>query len=206
MINSLRKYLVLFIALNFYLVQQLHAQREGDLWAFGISLIAVDYYPTNESNMGGMFNELFNVGDHWNFFGLKGDASRILGNNFMLNGSFTINEIHNLGDNQGHNLMYYAFDLNFQYQFLGVRKKFEPYLYGGGGYNYVEYYKGGFTLNTGVGSNFWFSNSWGVNLQAGFKYNGNDSDLLSHFFYAFGVIFRQDSFYNKNKYRWRNGL
>lgn len=201
---NLRKLLLLFI--SFYLLQNAFAQDKSNSWIFGIGVNAVDYYPTNQSDMGGAFNELFNIEDHWNFFGLKLNADKILGNNFTIDGSFSINEIHKLGDSDGHNLMYYAFDGNLQYVFLGVDKKLQPYLYGGAGFNYVEYYKGGFTLNMGAGSNFWFGDNWGANLQAGFKYSNQNSDLLSHFFYAFGVVYRFGTYFNTKKFRWRNGL
>ena len=81
--NSSRKYRLLFIVLNFFLIQQLSAQYKNNVWSFGLGGVAADYYPTNEANSGGLFNEFFNIEDHWNF-GVKLNASRILSKKFFL--------------------------------------------------------------------------------------------------------------------------
>lgn len=204
MINSLRKFTFFFIISNLFMIVQGYAQDKNNLWAVGIGVTAVDYYPTNELDMGGLFNEIFNVGDHWNIYGPKINASRYLGNNLILDGAFSFNRISKLGNSHGHDLLYYAFDLNLQYNFLGSESKITPYLYGGVGYNYVEYFKGSGTLNMGLGVNYWFKNNWGANLQGGYKASNQSSDLLSHFYYALGVIYRFDSLNKKNKFSWRN--
>jgi hypothetical protein len=201
--NKLVLNFFLFFVVNLFTITSSYSQNDNNVWSFGLGAVAVDYYPTNEKGTGGLFNEFFNAADHWNF-GIKLNASRILSNKFVVDGAFSFVNVHNIGYSDGHSLLYYAIDLDAQYHFLGVGQKFEPYVYGGFGYNYVEYFKGSGTLNIGLGANYWFSDNWGANLQAGYKYSGPNSELLSHFFYALGVVYRPGTFQKSGKQSWRH--
>lgn len=181
--------LTFFCCLNFLLF----SQNENNKWVVGVGINAIDYYPTNEDNMGGFFNEITNAKDHWNIYGPKIHAARFIREKLNLGASFSLNKISKLGDIPVNDLMYYALEAHVQYAFLRNESKFVPYVFVGGGYNWVEGFNSAGTVDSGIGANYWFSEKVGVNAQGAYKYNSPDYAILSHFNYSLSVIFRLNS-------------
>ncbi len=85
-----------------------NAQDENNPWAFEVGVNAVDVYPTGTSDKGRidpalrgeMFDEFFNVDDHWNILPSvsKIAISRYIGSGFVFTAAGTINKINKIGD------------------------------------------------------------------------------------------------------------
>ena len=89
-----------FLLLAFFCIFNflLFSQNENNKWVVGVGINVVDYYPTNEDNMGGFFNEITNANDHWNIYGPKIHAARFIRGKVNLGASFSLNKISKLGD------------------------------------------------------------------------------------------------------------
>ncbi|MDV7186476.1 hypothetical protein R3X25_04220 [Lutibacter sp. TH_r2] len=180
--------LLLFFSLISY------AQDENNRFVIGLGLNAIDYFPIEDmpnGNDGGFMNELFNSKDHWNVGGPRINATYYWKHKISFDAAFSLNTISKFGDVDVENRTYYAFDLHAQYSFLKPEKKFQPYLLIGAGYSSVFY--GGGTFNSGIGANYWISDSIGINAQGLYKYNSDDYKLYSHFYYSLGVVFKLNS-------------
>jgi hypothetical protein len=187
-------YLIIFFILLFLLSgQKIYSQDETYKWVIGLGINAVDYFPTNElgnGNNGGFFNELTNASDHWNISGPKISVAKHLKGKLAFEASFSFNKITKIGDAPANDLPYYGLDGNLQYSILRNDTKFTPFLYVGGGYNWVKAYHSAGTVNAGIGANLWITDKYGINAQGGYKYNSSDYELLSHFYYSFSVAMR----------------
>ncbi len=187
-----RKNAALFFLVLFVMSYKLYSQDEYNKWVLGIGINAVDYYPTNEPGMGGWFDQITNARDHWNIYGPKVSATRHLKNRFSIEASMSVNNITKIGELPANNLLYFALDGNIQYRLLENGRKLAPFVYGGGGYTWVEWHGAG-TVNAGIGTNYWFTDMIGANVQAGLKYNSPDYALMSHIYYSLSVVFKLNS-------------
>jgi hypothetical protein len=97
------------------------AQNEENKWVIGIGSNAIDFFPSNEigdvtGNYNGFGNELFNVNDHWNLFGLpKINVTRHVWKNISLDLTYNRNKISKMGGFPENNLSYSSVDLSLQY-------------------------------------------------------------------------------------------
>ncbi|AOW21201.1 outer membrane beta-barrel protein [Urechidicola croceus] len=184
--------LLLFITIN----QNLFSQDENDKWILGIGMNAVDFYPTNEpdiGNDGGLFNGITNAKDHWNVSIPTLSVTRYLKNKFSADASISISKLTKIGDIEVDELSYFGIDGSIQYRFLEISNKLVPYVYAGGGYTWVDS-KGSGTVNLGLGTNYWFTDKFGARVQAGYKHSDRKHEqLLSHFLYSFSVVFKLNS-------------
>jgi OOP family OmpA-OmpF porin len=180
----------LFFAMLLLLSFNVKAQDENNPWAIGIGINAVDFYPTGEdAPLGGMFDEFFNFGDHYNVLPSLStiSVSRYLSDGFTLSVAGSLNKIEHYGDQSVDDWSYYGLDGTIKYNFL-KSKTFDPYLGVGGGYTWVDEIGAG-TLNGTVGFNIWFSDNIGLNLQSSYKHAFEDY-LSSHFQHSAGLVIK----------------
>ena len=105
-------------------------------------------------------------------------------------------------DKGGNDAGYLAFDMNVKYSFSKLldSNAFEPYLFTGVGVSHFgDYYTQEnpaeliedisiFTFNAGLGMNYWFSSTWGVNLNATGKW-GVAAKSTNHLQSSIGVLY-----------------
>ena len=199
----------LFIFLIVAGVSTAIAQDEDNPWAIEIGTNAVDFYPTgadfNPSAVGGvdpgfgvdpnapylgdMFDDFFNVEDHWNTASVisRIRVGRYLGSGFALGLAGSFNQIDKVGDYKTNDLSYFGLDLDVRYSFL--HGWFDPYLLVGGGYTWIDE-EGNGTLNGGLGMNFWFNDFIGANVQTMYKHSFDEESMLPHWQHALGITFK----------------
>ena len=124
---------------------------------------------------------------------------------------------------EGHEASYFAWDVNAKYYFRDLIKtyNFDPYVFLGAGYTDIGEYKGipnnennppdlefdedgnyiapsigRLTFNAGLGFNFWFSDTWGLNLNLAGKWGIPNSDydkeanvISNQFQYSLGALY-----------------
>lgn len=189
--------LALLLVFGFTSVQ---AQDADNPWAIGIGTNAVDFYPTGEdAPLGGMFDEYFNTGDHWNILPAisKLSVSRYIGAGFVGELSGTINQIDKYGDRSVNDLSYYAADLSLDYSLRALLNDgwLDPVIGIGGGYTWIGDQEGedisnldAASLNGKVGLNFWFSDNIALSLESKYK-NFFDVETATHFQHSAGIKF-----------------
>ena len=189
--------LALLLVFGFTSVQ---AQDADNPWAIGIGTNAVDFYPTGEdAPLGGMFDEYFNTGDHWNILPAisKLSVSRYIGAGFVGELSGTINQIDKYGDRSVNDLSYYAADLSLDYSLRALLNDgwLDPVVGIGGGYTWIGDQEGedisnldAASLNGKVGLNFWFSDNIALSLESKYK-NFFDVETATHFQHSAGIKF-----------------
>jgi outer membrane protein OmpA-like peptidoglycan-associated protein len=169
-------------------ILSLSAQDRNNPFKITVGTNAVDAFPTNAVNpyeTGKLFEEYFNVADHWNFIAaptyFAGSIYLQDGFSFGLRGS--LNKISSLG-NTPVNKLYMSLDGAFQYAFL-KDTKLDPYLSVGMG----KYWMGpnsSFTVNGGLGINYWFSDFVGLTLESNYKHTKNINGV-AHLQHSLGI-------------------
>ncbi|MBO3096917.1 OmpA family protein [Gelidibacter pelagius] len=181
-----------FAMLLLFSFSNANAQDANNPWAIGVGVNAVDFYPTGEDGQGGIFDEYFNFGDHYNVLPSLSSisVSRYLSDGFSLTAAGTINEISKIGDASADDLSYYALDGTVKYSFANLinSKVIEPYLGVGGGYTWVDDIGAG-TVNGTLGFNLWFSENIGVTVQSAYKHAFEDY-LATHFQHTVGLALK----------------
>ena len=184
--NLSRLFFVLLIALSF----NANAQDENNPWKISLGVNAVDLYPVGEdAPRGELFDEYFNVKDHWNILPSLStvSVSRYINEGFSLTATGSINEIKNFGDASVNDLSYYALDGTVTYSFMNLikSKSIDPFLGIGGGYTWVDDIGAG-TLNGALGISYWFSDNIGITAQSTYKTAFEDY-LEDHFQHSLGL-------------------
>ena len=189
---------LLVVALVLLGFNNIQAQNEDNPWQFTIGINAIDVYPTNSTpstafpsyETGGLFDEYFNVNDHWNilpsisYLGL----SRYVGDGFSLGVRGSLNRISKLGDTKlDPSVSHYAVDGVIKYNLLKNRK-FTPFLEFGGGYTWVDGIGAG-TVNGGLGFDYWFNDWIGLNIESDYKH-AFETYGVTHFQHMAGVAIR----------------
>ncbi len=176
------------------------AQDSNNPWALGVSVNAVDFYPTGEdAPLGGFFDEYFNTSDHWNVLPAlsKLSLSRYIGAGFVGELSGSINQIDKYGDDSVSDLAYYSLDASLDYSLRALLNDgwVDPFLGVGGGYVWIGDQNGedisnldAATLNGKAGLNFWFSDNIALTLESKYKHVF-ENDNSSHFQHAAGLKF-----------------
>ncbi|UJH90039.1 OmpA family protein [Antarcticibacterium sp. 1MA-6-2] len=168
------------------------AQDENNPWAIEIGVNAVDLYPTGEdAPSGGMFDEYFNVGDHWNILPAVSrlGVSRYIGGGLVFEAAGSVNQISKYGDDTVDDLSYYALDGALKYSLRALLNDgwLDPHLGVGGGYTWLDE-QGAGTLNGTAGLSFWFSDNVALNIQSTYKHAFKD-EAAPHFQHAAGIKF-----------------
>ena len=217
--NGLLKYILLLFFINIVFVNTSYSQDQYNKWVVGIGINAIDYFPVlnpthfpgldpSTGNQHGFFNEIWNAEDHWNVFAPRVNVTRYWKNRISLDVSFSVNEITRYGDIEIDAISYYAIDGNLQYSLVNPENYFTPFIYAGGGYTFAD--RSGGTVNAGIGANYWFSDSFGLNAQGGYKYNSPDYQLKPHMYYSFSLVMklnaqRRYKWNSRKRFNWRNG-
>jgi outer membrane protein OmpA-like peptidoglycan-associated protein len=189
---------LLVVALVLLGFNNIQAQNEDNPWQFTIGINAVDVYPTNSKpssafppyETGGLFDEYFNVNDHWNILPSISylSISRYVGDNFSVGVRGSLNRISKLGDTKlDPSVSHYAVDGVIKYALLKDRK-FIPFLEFGGGYTWVDGIGAG-TVNGGLGFDYWFNDWIGLNIESVYKH-AFENYGVTHFQHMAGIGIR----------------
>ena len=197
------KHLNTFLVATLFLVGVgvANAQDENNPWAIEVGVNAVDLFPVgyadgqDDSNdlRGELFEEFFNVNDHWNMVPTisKVAVGRYLGDGFTFTAAGTVNRIETIGDVPANDLSYIGVDGEIKYS---LRDLFgggfiDPSLGIGGGYTWVDDVGFG-TANALASVRFWLAENLGVNFQSEYKHAFEDSYGIIHFQHSIGVVFK----------------
>ena len=181
---------LLVVALVFVGINSIQAQDENNPWQVSIGVNAIDAYPTNDSNnpysSSTLFNEYFNVTDHWNILPSVSyvAVSKYIGDGFSIGARGSLNRIEKIGDVSVDDLSHYAIDGTIKYNFL-KNTTIDPFIEIGGGYTWIDEIGAG-TANGGVGFNLWFSDNVGLTVQTQYKHAFEDY-LVRHFQHLAGI-------------------
>ena len=192
---------ILVAALFFLIVGVANAQDENNPWAIELGVNAVDPFPigfddgqnNSSPTRGGLFDEYFNVEDHWNILPSVSRLSigRYVGTGFTFAAVGTINRIEQVGDVPVADLTYFGVDGEIKYSFRNLIKPdgvIDPSLGVGGGYTWIDDIGAG-TANALVSLRFWVTKSLALNLQSTYKHAFEDFGQ-THFQHSAGVVFK----------------
>jgi len=176
-------------------------------WSFGAGFNVVD-------DSGMVIGGISNPSENWNFsMPFYISAEYYLNNEFSFMAMISTNKylegkVYNEGYIVDGDASYFSFDVNAKFSFRDIMQsyKFDPYVFLGLGYNSIGEFNridkeypfgktefpaiGRLTINTGLGFNYWFSQTWGMNLNLAAKLgaNGNE-DHNNHKQYSLGVVY-----------------
>ena len=194
---------ILVAALLFLIVGVANAQDENNPWAIEVGVNAVDLFPigladgqTSSNDMrGDLFEEFYNVNDHWNILPSVSRLSvaRYIGSGFTFAAVGTINRIDKVGDVRVDDLTYYGVDGEIKYSFRdligGPGGWFDPSLGVGGGYTWVD--EIGFGTANGLANvRFWIGENLALSFQSVYKHAFEDDYGQTHFQHSVGVVFK----------------
>lgn len=161
-------------------------------WIFGVGLNAVD-------DSGNVFDELLNFTDEWNLVPYPSRVSigRYFKSGLGLEAIGTYNQYKEGKNVDGEilteNINYYGIDGRITYdlnKIIGETGWFDPYVGIGAGYTDANN-RGRGTYNAIVGFRTWFSDRWGLDLNATGKWAMSESEGVSnHLQYAAGAVYQ----------------
>ena len=120
------------------------AQNRDAPWHVGLSFNVVDVYPTGAKGnepfapQGKMFEDFFNVSDHWNFGGPTLYISRSIINGFSVGARVSLNLIKKIEGDENANYKYFAAGGFFKQTFF-LPKRINPFLTIGYGISDIVY-------------------------------------------------------------------
>ncbi len=198
----------LVASLLIMVIGSVNAQDKNNPWAINVGANAIDTYPvgdrareagTNLEVRGGLFEEFYNVNDHWNILPSVSyiNISRYVGDGFVVGVTGTLNRIDKLGDSSPVNeLQHYAVDGAVSYSLKEVIGStwFDPYLKVGAGYTWLDSQLTGGTpgfgtANGGVGARFWLSENFNVGVQSLYKHVFEEDKGPKHFQHSASIGF-----------------
>ncbi len=178
-----------------------NAQDQNNPWALGVGVNVVDFFPIGisdtgrfgEATKGNIFDEYFNLNDHYNIVPVLSRVSinRYIGSGFTFGVAGAVNKITKVGDASVDDLSYYSVDGEIKYA-LGQTLKtgwFDPNLGIGGGYTWVDDIGFG-TANVIAGVDFWLSESLALQLQSTYKHAFEENYGATHFQHVVGIKFK----------------
>ncbi len=183
-----------------------NAQDRNNPWAIELGVNAVDFFPTGADNgrfserassgeeqIGDIFQEYFNVNDHWNMVPSVSELKigRYVGSGFTFVAVGTINNIDKVGDAEANDFAYIAADGEVKYSFRELLNGswFAPYLGVGGGYTWIDDIGFG-TANGLVGVDFWLAENLAIAAQSTYKHAFEDNYGATHFQHTLGLKFK----------------
>lgn len=190
----------LVASLLIMVIGSVNAQDKNNPWAISVGANAIDTYPvgdnareagTNLEIRGDVFEEFYNVNDHWNILPSVSyiNISRYVGDGFVVGVTGTLNRIDKLGDSSPVNdLQHFAVDgaVSYSLKELISSNWFDPYVKAGAGYTWLDSQNTGGTpgfgtANGGVGVRFWLSENFNIGLQSLYKHTFEDDRGINHF-------------------------
>ncbi|MBZ0326337.1 MAG: OmpA family protein [Altibacter sp.] len=178
-----------------------NAQDENNPWAIEVGANAVDTFPVglrdgqtdSDALNGDLFEEFYNVNDHWNIIPSVSKVSigRYIGSGFTFAAVGTVNKIETMGDVPVDDLSYIGVDGEIKYSFRDLLggSWLDPSIGIGGGYTWIDDIGFG-TANGLVSVRIWLAENLGVNLQSAYKHAFEDAYGVKHFQHSAGVVFK----------------
>jgi outer membrane protein OmpA-like peptidoglycan-associated protein len=190
---------ILVAALILLVTGVANAQDKNNPWAIEVGLNAVDTFPTGlrdgqtekDRLNGNLFDEYFNVQDHYNILPAvsRVAVTRYVGQGLSMGVTGTVNKIEKLGRVDIESMTYYGLDYEIKYSFREMLGNgwFDPSIGIGGGYTWLG--DGNFGTANGIaGVKFWMSESLAVNFQSTYKQTFVETGT-KHFQHSIGVLF-----------------
>ena len=160
------------------------SQYNENKWIISASFDAVDLYPTGIKTdapyypQGGIFENLFNVSDHWNLGGPSVSISKLIYKGLYFGTEMSINKIRKIEGQDNFDYPFYAGEVFLKKTFYSI-KKVRPFLklgYGVSGIDrglfgdtipFSQYFSK--TLSPGFGVQFRISNNFGFEISSSFN-------------------------------------
>ena len=160
------------------------SQYNENKWIISASFDAVDLYPTGIKTdapyypQGGIFEDLFNVSDHWNFGGPSVSISKLIYKGLYFGTEMSINKIKKIEVQDNFNYTFYGGQVFLKKTFYST-KKTRPFLklgYGVSGIDrglfgdtipFSQYFSK--TLSPGFGVHFRITNNFGFEISSSFN-------------------------------------
>ena len=184
---------LLLVAVMVIVTITANAQDKNHPWLVKLGVNAVDFYPTGQQSKFGfasdeLFKDYFNF-NHYNAAYAISDArvGHYLGNKFSLIGSLKLNKITKMGDVDT-DLAFINANLDLKYAILNAEKALQPYIFAGGGYNWVENNDAG-DINGGLGLEYWVSDNIGLYLESAYHHTF-DNSVAPYFQHGAGIVVR----------------
>ncbi|MDA9019405.1 OmpA family protein [bacterium] len=160
------------------------SQYNENKWIISASFDAVDLYPTGIKTdapyypQGGIFEDLFNVSDHWNFGGPSVSISKLIYKGLYFGTELSINKIKKIEGQDNFDYTFYGGQVFLKKTFYST-KKARPFLklgYGISGIDrglfgdtipFSQYFSK--TLSPGLGVHFRITNNFGFEISSSFN-------------------------------------
>jgi len=160
------------------------SQYNENKWIISASFDAVDLYPTGIKTdapyypQGGIFEDLFNVSDHWNFGGPSVSISKLIYKGLYFGTELSINKIKKIEGQDNFDYTFYGGQVFLKKAFYST-KKARPFLklgYGISGIDrglfgdtipFSQYFSK--TLSPGFGVHFRITNNFGFEISSSFN-------------------------------------
>jgi len=194
--NITRLLLIMLTSISF-------SQDVDHPWHFNIGMNALDIYPTNPNAsqplapQGALFEEFFNVSDHWSIGGPTVSLSRLIKNDFSVGLRGSVGILKKIDENANVNFPYFSADLFLKKTFLS-KKTISPFATLGFGYSSFDYDNSralnltsknlSQTFSGGLGIDIRLSDIFGIDLQTVYK-NPYQAKGVKHFIHQFGFYY-----------------
>ena len=133
-----------YIIISFLLFNtSLFSQNNENQWIFSVGYSAVDLYPSGAKegkpyySQGKVFEDFFNVSDHWNFGGPTISVSKLIVKSFYLGIEMSINEIKKIEGQDKIDFPYYSGEV-FLRKTFNNKKKLRPFVKSGFGISGID--------------------------------------------------------------------
>lgn len=133
-----------YIIISFLLFNaSLFSQNNENQWIFSVGYSAVDLYPSGAKEgtpyypQGKVFEDFFNVSDHWNFGGPTISISKLIVKSFYLGIEMSINEIKKIESQDMIDFPYYSGEV-FLRKTFNNKKKLRPFIKSGFGISGID--------------------------------------------------------------------
>jgi outer membrane protein OmpA-like peptidoglycan-associated protein len=197
------KVLFVFSILFFLNSRLLFSQKNENQWIITAGYSAVDLYPSGAEigrpyfPQGEIFEDFFNVSDHWNFGGPTISISKLISKSFYLGIEMSINDIKKIEGQQKIDFPYYSGEV-FVRKTFNNKKRLRPFVKSGFGISGID--RGLFgdsipfsqyfskTLSPSFGAQFRITNHIGIEVSSSFN-KALDKKGISHLRHNFSVYF-----------------
>ena len=195
------KVLFVFGILFFLNSRLLFSQKNENQWIIAAGYSAVDLYPSGAEigrpyfPQGEIFEDFFNVSDHWNFGGPTISISKLISKSFYLGIEMSINDIKKIEGQQKIDFPYYSGEV-FVRKTFNNKKRLRPFVKSGFGISGID--RGLFgdsipfsqyfskTLSPSFGAQFRITNHIGIEVSSSFN-KALDKKGISHLRHNFSV-------------------
>jgi outer membrane protein OmpA-like peptidoglycan-associated protein len=191
-----------YIIISFLLFNtSLFSQNNENQWIISVGYSAVDLYPSGAEvgrsyyPQGKIFEDFFNVSDHWNFGGPTISISKLISKSFYLGIEMSINDIKKIEGQQKIDFPYYSGEV-FLRKTFNNKKRLRPFVKSGFGISGID--RGLFgdsipfsqyfskTLSPSFGAQFRITNHIGIEISSSFN-KALDKKGISHLRHNFSV-------------------